>query len=186
MTQDLDDALRAVLDPVPARFAVQPGLRSAAVLAPLFDAGGIVQLLFTQRTADLPHHAGQISFPGGVAHGDESPLACALREAREEIGLDPRAVQALGALPPRHSGAGFLVHTIVARVDAGLVLTPDPREVEALVAFPLHELRDPLRWLERVPEILPQRPPSPHFERDGRVLWGLTARLVRELCERLG
>jgi 8-oxo-dGTP pyrophosphatase MutT (NUDIX family) len=183
----LDDArLRAGLDPVGDLWVPGDGLRDAAVLAPWFTRGGRDFLLFTLRRHDLPHHPGQVSFPGGAREGDEGPLACALRESEEELGIRAGDVRVLGAIPPRPSGAGFQVHTVVGRVPPDLVLRPDPREVAAVLELPIDELQDPTRWRTIAPPAFPQRRPSPHFERDGHVLWGLTARLVLDVLARLG
>lgn len=181
-----DDLLRAVLDPPTDRWDGREGLRDAAVLAPWLTRGGEDWLVFTRRRDDLRHHPGQVSFPGGRRDGAESPVECALREAREEIGLHPDEVRVLGALPARLSVAGFWVQVVVARVDAPLeALTPDPAEVSAVLTFPIRKLRDPGAWVVREPEGHPGRRPSPHFEHDGHVLWGLTARFTLDLLERV-
>src|SRR5690606_2194363 len=96
----------------------------------------------------------------------------------EELGIDPASVVVLGALPPRFSVAGFWVHVVVGRIPAGAPLRPDPREVAAVRTYPVRALRDPSAWVERPPATDPTRRPTPHFERDGDVLWGLTARFT--------
>ncbi|MDA0374438.1 MAG: CoA pyrophosphatase [Planctomycetota bacterium] len=181
-----DDLLRDVLDPPIQCWEGREGLRDAAVLAPWLTRGDEDWLVFTRRRDDLRHHPGQVSFPGGRRDGDESPIECALREAREEIGLHPDEVRVLGALPARLSVAGFWVQVVVARVDAPLeALTPDPAEVAEVLAFPVERLRDPGAWVIRAPDGHPGRRPSPHFEHDGHVLWGLTARFTLDLLERV-
>jgi 8-oxo-dGTP pyrophosphatase MutT (NUDIX family) len=177
-----DDRLRVVLDPPVPAFTAPPGLRAAAVLAPWVRRAGEPHLLFTRRCADLPHHAGQVSFPGGAREGDEDPLSCALRESEEELGLPRGQVTVLGGLPGRRSIAGYWVEVVVGAIPAGLVLSPDPREVAAVVEMPLWALAEAGRWSER--EVAPGRT-GPVFEWQGEVLWGLTARFVLELLERL-
>ncbi|MGA1524565.1 MAG: NUDIX hydrolase, partial [Planctomycetota bacterium] len=183
----VDDAvLRAVLDPPPTLWSGREGLRDAAVLAPILTRAGEDWFLFTRRRDDLRHHPGQVSFPGGRRDGAEDPVACALREAREEVGLHPDEVRVLGGLPARPSVAGFWVQVVVARVDAPFeALTPDPAEVAEVRAVPLERLRDPGAWELREPRGHPGRRPSPHFVHGGQVLWGLTARFTLDLLERL-
>jgi 8-oxo-dGTP pyrophosphatase MutT (NUDIX family) len=181
-----DQRLRAALDPLPTGWNGKPGLRDAAVLAPWFTRDGVDWLLFTRRRDDLPHHPGQISFPGGAREGQEGPVHCALRETEEEIGLSPDRVEVLGALPPRFSVAGFWVQVVVGRIPAEAELRPDPREVAALVAMPVAALADPAAWDERPPATDPSRRPTPHFAWEGQLLWGLTARFTLDLLERVG
>lgn len=177
-----DDRIRRQLDAVSDTWRSRPGLRDAAVLAPLVERDGVDCLLFTGRRDDLPHHAGQISFPGGGREGDETPLQCALRETEEELGVAAAAFSVLGALPERASGAGFQVHVIVARLAAAAVLRPDRREVAAVHEIALSELGDGELWQSR--EIVRGRQ-SPCFAIGAQVLWGLTARLTLDLLERL-
>ncbi|MFO1052063.1 MAG: CoA pyrophosphatase [Planctomycetota bacterium] len=180
-----DEVLRSVLDPLPTVFVPREGLRLAAVLVPWVTIEGRDHLLLTRRRDDLPHHPGQVSFPGGAREGEEDPVSCALRESEEEIGLPPREVVLLGSLPPRISIARFWVHVVVGRIAPGLDLHPDPREVASLRAWPLDLLCDPSRWEHRVPHGDPHRPPSPHLDHEGETLWGLTARFVLDLVQRL-
>ncbi len=180
-----DERLRAVLDAVPTDWQGRPGFREAAVLAPWFTRDDRDWLLLTRRQHDLPHHAGQISFPGGAREGEESPVACALRETEEEIGVAPPLVTVLGGLPPRLSIGKFWVQAVVGRIPPDVELTPDPREVAAVVAFPLDRLRDRSRWEDRAPDTDATRRAMPHFDHAGETLWGLTARFTLDLIERL-
>lgn len=179
-----DTALRAALDPVPDGWELRSGLRPAAVLAPIWRQDGADTLLLTKRPARLRTHSGQVAFPGGKRDGAESPVACALREAREEVGLDADGVELVGSLPPRVSNAGFFVHVVVGRIDPDYVPIPDPREVEAVLSPRFDELADAERWdWRRVPGVARL---LPHFELEHGVLWGLTGRLTFDLLERLG
>ena len=181
-----DESLRSVLEPIPKVWQPRPGLRLAAVLAPLFSRQRRDWLLFTVRRDDLPHHPGQVSFPGGAREGDEDPLACALRETEEEIGLRAETVEVVGSLPPRWSIAGFWVHPLVGRIPLPTDLRPDPREVAQMLEIPVDELMQTDRWEMRVPTAQDRpRPPSPHFDWGGTTLWGLTARFTLELLERI-
>lgn len=178
----LDAQVRAALDPVPASFAGPAGHRLAAVLAPLFVAAQQDHLLLVRRRAGLAHHAGQLAFPGGAREGDEDPLACALRECEEETGIAARDVVVLGALTPRASSAGFFVTPLVARIPPPPADACDSTEIECLLPVALAELADPGRWELRD---VPGRGPTPHFPIGEHALWGLTARFVRELLERV-
>lgn len=182
----LDELLRQRL---PAPGPWQPShLRLAAVVCPIVQHDGRDHLLFAVRPEGLRRHGGQIGFPGGMRHGDEDPVACALRECHEEIGVPAAAVHLLGMLPPRESSSGILAHCLVARLDP-VPLVPDPREVVRVLFAPLAELRDAARWSERAPPPFAtgyQPRLSPHFEIGDDLLWGLTARFVRDLVAQLG
>ena len=106
------------------------GRTPAAVLVPLRPAGAELQVLMTRRTESLRHHAGQVSFPGGrLEPADAGPLAAALRESHEEVGLAPAQVRPLGFLDPFETITGYHVWPVVAEVLPGFVARPDPTEV---------------------------------------------------------
>ena len=133
-------------EPVPQeiRERLQSGRRAAAVLVPVLGVeGGPLRLLLTQRTDHLRDHAGQISFPGGGLKMGESPRLGALREAEEEIGLPPSAVDIFGKLPQYHTGTGFSVSPLIGFVAAGTRLTADVGEVAEIFEVPLDFLMDP-------------------------------------------
>ncbi|EJW11581.1 putative nudix hydrolase YeaB [Rhodovulum sp. PH10] len=159
--------------------------RPAAVLVPVVDRPepGII---LTQRTTSLPSHAGQIAFPGGkIDPEDESPLAAALREADEEVGLDRKLIEPIGYLDLFCTFSGFRILPLVARVDPGYVLTLNPAEVEDAFEVPLaflmnvenHALqsRDWKGVLRRF-YAMPWR---------DRYIWGVTAGILRNLYERV-
>lgn len=134
-------------DPVPAeiRERLLTGRRQAAVLIPILQSGPTapLRLLLTQRTAHLRDHAGQISFPGGGLNPGESAIEGALREAQEEIGLDPAKVTLFGQMPQYHTGTGFSVTPMIGFVQAPCELVADPGEVAEIFEVPLDFILDP-------------------------------------------
>jgi len=183
---DLDALLRGRLGPVDRLWRPREGLRDAAVLAPILERGGAERLLVTERRADLPEHPGQVAFPGGAREGDEDPVDCALRETREEVGIDPATVQVLGRLPDRVSIAGYMVAAFVGRIPAPASVAFDRREVEQVLEIPLALLLDESRW--RYEDRTGPKGSFrnvPFFDWDGPVLWGLTGMFVRDLLPHL-
>ncbi|MFI5027643.1 MAG: NUDIX hydrolase [Solirubrobacterales bacterium] len=160
----------------------------AAVLLPLFGWPKRPGLILTERRADLRRHAGEISFPGGRQdEGDADPVSTALREAEEEIGLDPALVELAGALPPTATFAtGYRIHPFVGLIPepAELDLEPSPAEVETVLAFTLDVLRKGYAMRRLVRRGVAFHAPT--FEVDGHQIWGATARILAELLDRLG
>lgn len=169
--------LRALLD--------RP-VRDAAVLIPLIERPAGWAVLFTQRARHLAHHPGQISFPGGrIDPDDEGPVAAALREAREEIGLAPADVRVAGALPNHVTGTGFAVTPIVGFVSPEFRPRPDPAEVEAVFDVPLDVILAPGRLRATRRERLGTRFRVWELEHDGYRIWGATAAMLKTFREAL-
>jgi len=156
----------------------------AAVLVPLYGWPERPGLVFTERRHDLRRHAGEISFPGGRRDEGESYLETALREAQEEIALDPAAVNIVGALPPIGTFVtNFKVHPIVGLVEPGLEYVASPAEVETILAFELDTLRESFAMRRLVRRGIPIRTPT--YIVDDHLIWGATARILGDLFERL-
>jgi 8-oxo-dGTP pyrophosphatase MutT (NUDIX family) len=160
-----------------------PGSVDAAVLLPLYgwpdDEPGLV---FTERRADLRRHAGEISFPGGRRDpGDAGLSATALREAEEEIGLDPAAVELGAALPTTNTFVtSYRIHPFIGHIPhpGELDLQPNPAEVETLLTFSLEVLRESYEIRRLVRRGVPIHTPT--YEVEGHLIWGATARILSD------
>ena len=161
-------------------------LRPAAVLVGLIDRGAGTQVLLTRRTQALRHHAGQISFPGGrIEATDADPVAAALREAAEEVGLSPAHARALGYLDPFATITGFHVYPVVAAIDAAFAARPDPGEVDEAFELPLAFLLDPANVRELQVDFRGHRRTVLEFEHASYRVWGATAAMLVNLRQRL-
>ena len=160
--------------------------RRAAVLVPLYVDGGELWTLLTRRTQDLPHHKGQIAFPGGSLEPGEEPWDGALREAREEVGLDPAKVLRLGQLDEEETPTGFRITPCVGAVPYPVETEPDPREIEEIFALPITAFADPRTVEDRLVTIDGEERWLRVYHVGSRQVWGLTARIVQSLLERLG
>jgi 8-oxo-dGTP pyrophosphatase MutT (NUDIX family)/NAD(P)H-hydrate repair Nnr-like enzyme with NAD(P)H-hydrate epimerase domain len=179
----LDTALATV--PEPAR-TPPPGARVGAVLVLLEDGPGADEhgprLVLTRRRPDLRSHPGQLSFAGGRVEPGESPVEAALREAAEEIGLDPASVTILGQGPTFYvPPSRFWVVPVVARWRAPHALAPEPREVAEVLHVPLDALTDERRW--RHTPLGPREGSTWAWQLDDDLLWGATALVVRMLLD---
>jgi 8-oxo-dGTP pyrophosphatase MutT (NUDIX family) len=207
-----DEALarvRAALAGRPPRTFSVPGFRPAAVLVPVLARPGGPSVLFTRRTEHVPKHKGEISFPGGGREPGEDAVGAALREAEEEVGLEPARVEVLGALDDVASVWGYVVTPIVGAVR-------EPPDAFLAEAFEVHEpfevaldllldpgLRSHSLWDPRT--LPPEMPAATLFESipfedvdpatglhrvwsfhadPERVIWGLTARILVDLLDR--
>ncbi len=184
--EDLEQRLRAALSRRGARDADIAGARPAAVLIPIYP-GPEPTLIFTVRTDALPTHKGQISFPGGkIDPSDESPREAALREAQEEIGLDPEAVTIVGELDATPTFvSGYVVTPVVGLIDERPPLDPNPAEVAEVLEVPVSDLVEDIRREAGFEEGGRSYPTEAWVWR-GHVIWGLTARLLREFLTVLG
>ena len=161
-------------------------LTPAAVLVPLIEHPGGPTVLLTQRTADLKKHPGQIAFPGGrMEPTDADAVACALREAHEETGLDPVQVDILGSLAPYLTITGFVVTPVVGAIAPPLALTLDPTEVADAFEVPLAFLLDPANHQRVSREYNGLRRAYYAMPYGDRYIWGATAGMLLNLYEAL-
>ena len=163
--------------------------RHASVLIPILMREHPTVLL-TQRTLHLSTHSGQVAFPGGkVEAGDADAAATALREAQEEIGLEPAFVQVLGLLPVYLTGSAFIITPVVALVATGFTLRPDPNEVADVFEVPLSFLMNPAHHRRHTLDLGGRRREwfaMPYQDEvTERFIWGATAGMLRNVYRML-
>ena len=172
-------------DPVMLKIAAMRPIRPAAVLVAIVDRPEPTVLL-TQRAQHLPDHAGQVSFPGGkIDKSDDSPLASALREADEEIGLDRQFVEPLGYLDLYMTTLGYRIVPLLARVKPGFSLTLNTREVDASFEVPLAFVMDQANMQRHSRDWQGMTRHYYALTFGERYIWGVTAGILRNLYERI-
>jgi 8-oxo-dGTP pyrophosphatase MutT (NUDIX family) len=156
-------------------------LRPAAVLIGVLDG----DVILTKRASTLKHHPGQIAFPGGKLDGSETPTQAALREAHEEVGLNPKTVSILHELPPHETVTSYAVTPVLARIERDFTPVVEPGEVAECFRVPLAFLMDPAnyavegrRWRGMRREFFTV-PYGPYY------IWGATARILKSLADRV-
>jgi 8-oxo-dGTP pyrophosphatase MutT (NUDIX family) len=159
----------------------------AAVLVLFVYRDGEPRLVFAKKTDDVPHHKGQFSFPGGVVQSaDPSAVEAALREAREEIGLDPAAVEVLGLLDDCPTTVtNFVITPVLALARGEPTFRPDGREIERVIEIPLAHLLEPTAFRVEEWEREGVRRPVVFVNYGEDVVWGTTGRILRELLDAL-
>ena len=161
-------------------------LRLAAVLCPIAPRPKGMSVILTRRSENLKRHAGQIAFPGGkIDDEDPSPLAAALREAEEEIGLLRDQVEVLGPIEPYETGTGFWVRPFVALVAPGFRPLPNPDEVAEVFEVPLAHLVDPAHRIRRSYKFKGSERAFWSIPYEGREIWGATAGMLKALSDRI-
>ena len=168
--------------PATVRERIARTLRVAGVLIPVIERGANLSVLLTQRSAELKHHAGQVSFPGGrMEEHDSDVVETALRETHEEVGIPPQSIAVVGYLPPMPTVTGYAVTPVVGLVGDDVPLRIDRTEVEYAFEVPLSFLLDSRNELALEREYLGRRIPTVEFHYEGERIWGATAHILIEL-----
>ena len=165
-------------------------MRPAAVLICLQPPFDDLHVLFTQRASHLNHHASQISFPGGkYENSDESLIFTALREAKEEIGLNPNKVRILGTLPEYNTISGFAVLPVIGILDESVDLVTDlnidENEVSRVFQVPLAHLMDQQNYFVHHVERRKKSFPVYFIQYENDVIWGATAGMTALLWKQI-
>jgi 8-oxo-dGTP pyrophosphatase MutT (NUDIX family) len=189
----LSEAPVLPLAPKRGDFDLNPGMRPetartlipAAVLLPIVKRSNPT-VLFTQRTATLARHAGQVSFPGGRVNDDDSSLVrTALRETTEETGIAAEFVSVAGFLEPYETGTGFAILPVVGQLSDGFTLSPNPAEVADVFEVPLDFLLDPVNRERQAANWQGRRREFYAYTYEGHYIWGATAAILVEFAARM-
>lgn len=181
-------ARRSDFDLTPGGWSVMDvrDLKPAAVLIGLIEREQGPTVLLTRRSETLRNHTGQVALPGGRQDPGEKPWQTALREAHEEVGLEPHYVHPIGLSTPYQTGTGYLITPVVGFVRPGFSLSPNPHEVADIFETPFSYLMDLANYEEHEREL-----PTGEKRRfyatthEERYIWGATAGILRALYERL-
>jgi 8-oxo-dGTP pyrophosphatase MutT (NUDIX family) len=181
------DNLRGVLDLRVKQTIIlhNAPLSPAAVLVPLFEKGNEFHILFTKRTETLEYHKGQICFPGGARHETDRDLKdTALRETFEEVGVNPNDVRILGELDSMGTvTSNFLITPYVGIIPYPYEFQVSADEIETLIEVPISALLDEHNYSEEAYDLNGELLTGFVFEYQGNVIWGATARIIRQLIE---
>ena len=168
------------------REQIMQTLSPAGVLIPLLERADGLSVLLTQRSAELKHHAGQISFPGGrMDERDADVVQAALRETHEEVGIPPEAIVVIGYLAPMPTVTGYAVTPVIGHVSNDVSVEVDRTEVEYAFEVPLPFLLDERNQLAAQREYMGRTIPTVEFHYDGERIWGATAHMLVELRKKI-
>jgi len=160
--------------------------KPAAVLAPIVRRPTGLTMLLTQRANHMPTHGGQVAFPGGrIEAHDDGPIAAALRETMEEVGLAADFITPLGGFGAFRTGTRFRIVPVVGLVEPGFTLTPDPREVDVVFETPVSFLMDVANHELHAREWKGVMREYYAMPWNDRYIWGVTAGMIRALYQRL-
>lgn len=175
-----------LLNPGAQQWMMKKEITPAAVLVPFVERSDELQIIFTKRTDQLKSHSGQIAFPGGkIDPQDRDAADAALREANEEILLDPQHAEILGNLPDYVTGSGYRISPILALIDSNAQMQPNPEEVEYIFEVPLNFLMNPAnhhmgsRKFNGRDRYFYEMPYGQHH------IWGITAGIVHMMHEKM-
>jgi 8-oxo-dGTP pyrophosphatase MutT (NUDIX family) len=172
--------------PADMRKALSESLQPAGVLIPVIERGNSLTVLLTRRSAELKHHAGQISFPGGRMEAHDPDIrATALRETHEEVGIAPDKVAVIGYLEPMPTVTGYAVTPVIGVIERPDALTIDHREVELAFEVPLAFLLDKRNARAGEREFRGRKVAIIEFIYEQHRIWGATAYMLVELREKL-
>ncbi len=182
LMRDMNGTLARAMQPAPG---VVP--RAAAALLLLYPQEDDLWLPLTVRSGVLPLHRGEVSLPGGSTNPeDDGPVMTALREAQEEVGLDPAGVEVWGTLTPFYiPPSNFMLTPVVGFTPTPPLLHPNPDEVETVFSVPLSRLFDPATIVEEEWTLYGMQVRVPFFALEGYKVWGATAIVISELLARL-
>jgi 8-oxo-dGTP pyrophosphatase MutT (NUDIX family) len=162
----------------------QPGLVRAAVLIPLFEKNGEYHVLLTRRTERVRHHKGQISFPGGRQDHGEDLLATALREAKEEMGIEEKDVCILGELDDMCTfSSDFCIAPFVGLIPYPYPFKINRHEIEEVLEVPLSVFLDETKFREELRSRNGELVPVYFYEHDAHTIWGATAQILKQLMD---
>jgi 8-oxo-dGTP pyrophosphatase MutT (NUDIX family) len=168
-----------------AAFAMDGRATPAAVLIAITDVAHDPQVILTQRPRAMRDHPGQVAFPGGKIDPGEDAITAALREAEEELALPRSAVRVIGTTDTYHTGTGFIITPVLGVVPPGLILTPNPSEVDAWFEAPLAMLLDPASWTTNEVFWRGANRRYLELEWEGFLIWGVTAAIIANLSRRI-
>ena len=186
LPRDAGDHGDHLLNPDFRKWVMQRAVRHAAVLIPVVPRDDGLAVILTKRTEHLTSHSGQIAFPGGkVDDTDASVEAAALREADEEIALNPYEAELVGNLPLYHTGSGFRITPVIALVGPAAKLEPNPDEVEYIFEVPLAFLMDPANHHRGSREYQGSERHYYEMPYGDHYIWGVTAGIIAMMHDRL-
>ena len=177
------ERLAALLQKRQRKVIKKEGLRPAAVLVPFFEKEGRLYLLLTKRSDGVQRHRGEIAFPGGRSElQDAGLLETALRECREEIGLDPAAVKPFGALDDHETVTGFCVSPFVGLIPYPYPFLLDPKEIKGLIELPFAFFLNPDNGRHRTISFQGKPRTILSYVYQGHDIWGATAEMIEGLA----
>lgn len=162
------------------------GLRSAAILLPIIDIDGSLEVLLTKRSSHLTAHAGEICFPGGGSEKDDTDASMtALRETKEEIGVKESDIKIIGKMPPVPTFTGYIIHPVVGVLLGSPEISIDRSEVESYFTVPLtffmnHKNKKESLWKTNNIQL-----PIVEYQYQNHRIWGATAMIISLFCDRL-